>query len=93
MCDTNWGDGRAQRDTDLQQVLFQGSLHSPRLHFNWYQTAAILNFYLEHTNWRFDSAAVLFLVRYFYLRGQDHPAWGEEGEAKQHPPRRFNLIS
>lgn len=32
--DMDWGDGRARRDTDLQQGLFQGSLHSRRLHLD-----------------------------------------------------------
>lgn len=36
--DMDWGDGRARRDTDLQQGLFQGSLHSPSVHFHSYQT-------------------------------------------------------
>lgn len=69
VCDKDWGgwgERRARRDTDLQQGLFQGSLHSTAcLHFNRCQSNQVERLqcvapsYLKHHKRPFNPAAVL----------------------------------
>lgn len=91
--DMDWGDGRARRDTDLQQGLFQGSLHSPRLHFDWYQTDST-SLSLPETRQLALQPCCSFT---FWCSASTYEGEiTQRGGAEQHPPRlrlRSNLIS